>query len=209
MRGNHIRQRAVNTQNGKRFFVDGEIGPRGHVPQERHGHAGRGVVGRRSARAAAERDGIGVQAGPFEEIVLEAQPVIQLAFAVTDGDQERQSAGMQIVAHFEDQARVLRKRSRRENGDTREFVNFTLIGQQSFRIRFVQRCRDGDARTSKCFDQEGSGPARGIGQFLHDNKLRAIGGDVSPQHEAIVAGGPALDLALATRSNRLNLSINL
>ena len=100
------------------------------------------------------------------------------------------------------------KGGRLERGHFDQPVHVSRFGQQAVGIEVVKRSRDADAGPPERFDEERSGPARRIGHFAHANELGAIGGNMAPHDEAVVARRAAVDRRLAARSNRVDLRVD-
>src|SRR3989442_4198424 len=101
VRRHDVGERAVDTEYGKGCLQSLVIRPPGQRAQKLHGGPWSDGVGIGASRAAAKRDRGHINAEVLELLPLQMQSVGQGALAVPGRDQQRESAGVQIMTDLE------------------------------------------------------------------------------------------------------------
>src|SRR5205823_1197932 len=100
-----------------------------------------------------------------QEVALKLHAVVQRRrrFWILDfgfwmaGNEQRQRAGMQVMADLEDELGVLGKGRRDELGDFGQIVILVVVGQRFGRMLLREFGGDFDAVLAERFDQDGAG----------------------------------------------------
>ena len=166
------------------------VGTGVHVPQQLNGRAGGHQIGLRAPRSAAERNRIDVDPRARQKIMLQVQPVLHSPLPVFRREQQRQRAGVQVVADFQNQPGRFGERRRSELRHARELGDVVAGGKRGVGVVGQRRGIDRDSRPAQRLDEQAPSETRRVGDFIHPHKRPMAQRDRSRQNEA-VPGSPA------------------
>ena len=140
--------------------------------------------------------------------MLTSQALRERSLAVLRRDEQRQRAGVQIVADLQNQPRVLGEWRRDVFGDARQFERFVARRELVVRMIGGGRCIDRYSVTLQRFDEQRAGERVRVGDFDHSQDRLVSFGDVAVDADPPVAEIANRGVGLAVFGDGLDVCLD-